>query len=134
MKLVVDTNRVIAALIKDGVSRRILADPSFDFYSPDHTLSEIHAYAGMIRGKAKVSAEELEILLSLLFERITILPREEYEGFLEQAENMISDVDDVPFLAASMATMCDGIWSDDRHFLEQNKIRVLTTADMLKLM
>ena len=38
MKIVIDTNRIIAALIKDGVSRKILFDKRFEFVTPDYSL------------------------------------------------------------------------------------------------
>ena len=34
MKLILDSNRLFAALIKDSMSRQILLNPKFDFFSP----------------------------------------------------------------------------------------------------
>ena len=41
MKLVVDTNRVIASLIKNSLSRRIINHPFLEFITPDYTLQEL---------------------------------------------------------------------------------------------
>ena len=38
MKLVIDTNKIMAAMIKDSLSRRIISTPMFQFITPDHTL------------------------------------------------------------------------------------------------
>jgi predicted nucleic acid-binding protein len=38
MKLVVDTNRIIAALIKNSLSRQIINHPFLEFITPDYTI------------------------------------------------------------------------------------------------
>lgn len=132
MKIVVDTNRIIAALIKDSISRRILFNTDFKFICPDYALVEIYKYEKEIRRKANISHSEFEILLSLIFENIDIIPKAEYENFLGEAKNLIDDMDDVPFIAVCLALKADGIWSDDSHFLKQNKIRIFKTEYILK--
>jgi len=42
------------------------------------------------------------------------------------------DPDDTPFIAAALATNSD-IWSDDKHFQKQNKIKVWKTEDLIGL-
>ena len=78
MKLVIDTNSIISALIKNGISRRIIVSPAIKFIAPDHTLKEISKYKKMICKKAKITPNEFEILFNLIFEYITIIPKEEY--------------------------------------------------------
>ena len=48
MKVVVDTNRILAALIRDGLSRKVVTSGSFDLYSPDYILDEISKYLDFI--------------------------------------------------------------------------------------
>ena len=134
MKIVADTNRVIAALIKDSISRKILFNKNFEFISPDYTTTEIHKYEEEIIEKAKVNKEEFEILLSLIFEHIEIIPKEKYQDFLEEAEKIIKDIDDISFIAVSLAIKADGIWSDDPHFLWQDKVKIFKTEDMLRFL
>ncbi len=83
--------------------------------------------------KAKINSEEFDLLIGLIFENITIIPKEEYENYAEQAKILIKDVKDVPFMALCLAYKTDGIWSDDAHFSEQNKIKIFKTPDMLLL-
>jgi len=40
MKLVIDTSSIISALIKNGISRRIIASPLIQFITPDYSLKE----------------------------------------------------------------------------------------------
>ncbi len=134
MKLVVDTNRIIAALIKNGISRRIIFEDSLKFITPDHSLAEIAKYKDEILAKAYISDAELEVLLFLIFEQIEIIPKEEYENFLEEAKQLIKDIGDVPFIALCLASKADGIWTDDAHFLDQNKTKIFRTIHMLEFM
>ena len=39
MKILVDANRIIAALVKQSTTRDILLDEAFEFVSPDHVMS-----------------------------------------------------------------------------------------------
>lgn len=44
MRLVLDTNILIAALIKDSLSREILFLPGFDFLLPEYALEEVNRH------------------------------------------------------------------------------------------
>lgn len=133
MKVLIDTNRIIAALIKNGTARIILFDESFEFVTPDYTIIEILNHKEELKRKTRLSSEEFDILLSMILEPITILPKCDYENFIEKCKNDISDPDDIPHLAACLAVKAEGIWAHDPHFLEQHKAKVFTNIDMLKL-
>ena len=57
MRLVVDSNRFIAALIKDGLSRTIISSRNLSFYSPSYVLEEVEKYLPYIMKKSKMSKE-----------------------------------------------------------------------------
>jgi predicted nucleic acid-binding protein len=130
MKLVIDSNSIIASLIKDGISRRIIFSPAIQFIAPDHTLKEISDYKKMICKKAKITNNEFDILFNLIFEHITIIPKEEYKDFFDCAKALIDDVDDVPFIALCLASKADGIWSDDTHFKTRKEIVIFRTSEL----
>jgi len=133
MKVVIDTNRIIAALVKKGITRNILFDEKFEFTTPDYTISEIHEHEGELKAKTKLSHEEFEVLLNLLFEHIKIIPEPDYKDFIKDCKDDINDPDDIPILACAIATNADGIWAHDPHFKEQNKVKVFTNIDMLEM-
>ncbi len=134
MRILVDTNRIIAALIKGSTTRNILFDANFEFVTPDYTVTEIKEHQEEVINKTNLTNKEFEILLALIFERIKIIPYEEYKNFLEECKNEISDPDDIPHLAACLASRADGIWAHDPHFLEQRRVKVFTNIDMLDFM
>ena len=52
MRLVVDTNRIIAALVRDSVSRNILLSDKFEFLTVGITLSEIEEHMEELKSTA----------------------------------------------------------------------------------
>ena len=44
MKIIIDCNRVIGALIKESTTREILFDRNFEFFAPEYIKSEIEKY------------------------------------------------------------------------------------------
>ena len=133
MKVVIDSNRVIAALVKDSTTRGILFDKNFDFVAPDYIKIEINKYKSEIMEKAGITENEFDILLSLVFENITIIPRDEYDKFVAKFKNEIKDPKDIAYIAASAVTKAEGVWTHDPHFIDQKKIKVFTNIDLLKL-
>ena len=82
MRILIDTNRIIAALVQEGTAREILFDENFEFVTPDYTMTEIDEHKKELKEKTELTDEEFEILLTLIFERIEIIPQSEYEDFL----------------------------------------------------
>lgn len=132
MKIVADTNRIIAALVKDSTTRSILLNKSFTFVTPDYTISEIHEHKEELKADANLSDDEFDILLALVFENIEIIPKSDYGAYLDECKNDISDIDDIPVLAVAIAAKAEAIWAHDPHFKEQKKVKVFTNIDMLK--
>src|SRR3989338_2736813 len=132
MTIVVDSNRIIAALLKDSTTRSILFNDTFEFIAPEFIKTELKEHKQEFIKKAGISSNEFEVLLSLIFESVTLIPKEEYDGHIDELKSKISDMKDVPYLACCIAANSEGIWSHDPHMKEQNKVRVLTNIDLLR--
>ena len=133
MKIVIDSNRIIAAIIKDSTTRQILLNKKFEFIAPSYVFSEITKYKDYITRKVNINSEEFDTLLSLIFENINIIKASEYDNFIKKLKNEVSDSKDIPYLAVAVFTEAKGIWTHDIHFKEQNKIEIFANMDMLKL-
>lgn len=132
MRLVVDTNVVFSALIAGGVTREILLTGEHEFFAPEHFFAEFRRNQAAVSSKTGLSESELDLLLHLLFERIRIVPRMEFEDTVTEAEDAIGtvDPDDVPFLALAMHVNAE-VWSDDEHFQRQDAVRVWRTHELV---
>jgi len=130
MKLVIDTNIIISALIKNGISRRIIVSPLLNFVTPEYTHQEISKYEKLICKKAKLNHDEFKLLLNLIFENIIIIPKKEYKAFLNPAKKFTENINDVPFIALCLALKMDGILSDDYHFKTQKDVIIYRTKEL----
>jgi len=132
MKFVIDSNVLISALISDSVTRELILEMEEEFYSPDFLESEIEKHKDLIQEKSDLSSTELDSLLTILIENIFVAAEETYENKINIADEAIGDTDkkDVPFLALALEKDA-AIWSDDRHFEDQDKVEVWKTEDMV---
>ena len=136
MKLVIDTNRLVAALIKSSVTREIILSDKFVLYSPDYILTEINKNRDFFIKKAKIKVIEFKEILLTLLGHIHLIPFEEFKTKYMEAFNIMSDIDpdDTPFLALGLSLKVDGIWTEDKDFSDQRILKVYTTKDLLELM
>jgi len=134
MRLVIDTNKIISAIIKEGFSREILVNTRFDFLTPAYTLSEIIKYKNEIIKKSGLNENEFSNLLDYIFKFVRVINPQMYNGYLRSAEKIIGriHISDVPFIAAALAFNCP-VWSDDKHFKQQNEVKVYTTKEIANL-
>ena len=128
MKVVIDSNRAIAALIKDSTTREILFDSIFEFVAPSHITVEINTHKNTILQKIGITENEFDILLSLVFQHIKIIPQTEYNKFITKLKDEIKDPKDIPYIAACFAAKAEGIWAHNPHFMEQKKAKVFTNS------
>lgn len=133
MMIVVDSNRIVAALLKNSTTRGILFNNKFDFIAPEFLREEIEKHEKEFNKKANMTDKEFHVLLSLIFKSVTLIPKIEYNKYIERLKTEISDLKDVPYIACCIATHSEGIWSHDPHIKEQDKVNVFTNIDMLRL-
>jgi predicted nucleic acid-binding protein len=133
--IAIDTNIIISALIKDGATRKILLDSSFNFIFPGYGLKEIYFYRNYIKDKSGMDDEEFDRVLLRIFKYVRPVPWHIIKKFGNLADNIMGKIDkkDTVFIATALAFKCP-LWSDDSHFKRQNKIKVLTTKDIIHLL
>ncbi|MAG15859.1 hypothetical protein CMO88_02255 [Candidatus Woesearchaeota archaeon] len=129
MRLIVNTNRIIAALVKDSVSREILLSEKFEFLSVRVTESEIEEHRQRLLEVSKLTEEEFDTTLSMLFRKVSVVDDSIIDKKMNEAKKIMDNIDpdDTPFIALALAIDNDGIWSDDKHFERQNNIKTWKT-------
>lgn len=73
MELVIDTNIVFSAIVKNSVSRFLLLNPNLILYSPEGLISEIEEHKEEIREKSTQFMEKLFKYLLLILLAIKML-------------------------------------------------------------
>ncbi len=136
MHIVIDANILIAALLKDSKMRELMVNSPHKLLVPEIHFQEIEEHKKELLKKSGLTGEEFDVLLMKLSDYFTIIKTEKILPFLEEAENIIGkiDKDDVSIIASSLVYGSCPIWSDDKHFQQQKKIKIWKTEDIIKPM
>lgn len=134
MKLVLDSNVLISALMKDSVSREILLLPFLEFLLPEYALEEIKKHKDLISQRSALRDDEIDVILGLLLNSITVVPSSKIRKFLSQAKKAIGHIDerDIPFVALAYSMPNDGIWTNDKHFDKLKGIPIWKTNKLFQ--
>ncbi len=111
MKLVIDTNVLMSALIKDAATRKIIIESAIEFYAPEVIKDEIFKYKELILKKSKSSEKDCIELFQHLFKHVELIPNDEILPKVAKAKEIMYGVDpnDVLFIAAALSGDYDGI-------------------------
>ena len=134
MKIVVDSNTFIAALLKDSLSRKILFSKKIDFYSILAIRMDVRKYEHLLMEKSGLNSSDFDAVFNLLVSKVNFVEEDILVKFIKQAKTIMDKIDpgDSPFIAAVFAINADGVWSEDKHFESQNAVKVFKTKDLIK--
>ncbi len=133
MELVIDTNIVFAAMVKNSVSRHLLLNSNLILYSPEGLISELEEHKEEVRRKSGLGEEKYNELMAILLSKIKLVSKESIAPFLKKALEFSPDVDDSPFLALCLAKGIP-LWSNDKPLKEkQSVVRVLPTSELFNV-
>ena len=93
MEVVVDTNVIISALLRDGLTRRILLLAPFEMYTVPFAKQEIEKHKGELLHKSGLDEDSFGYLLDLIFAKINVVDREVLEPFRKRAGEILKDID-----------------------------------------
>ncbi|MFB6254812.1 MAG: PIN domain-containing protein [Halobacteriaceae archaeon] len=132
MKLVIDANVVISALIADSKTRELIVTLEPDLLTPAVVYEEIETYEDLIVEKSGMEPDRVAQFIDLLFQYIEVVPTEDFYPEIETAKDAIGDTDpdDVLYLACAISTDA-AIWSDDSDFDDQNLVETYSTNDVI---
>lgn len=134
LTLVVDSNILFAATIKEGVNAKLLLSDRLYLIAPERLFEEFKKYEEILLKKTHRSKEEIEKFLEILQEKIEVIPKAEFEPWLEEAKEQ-SPINDFPFTALAKACNC-AVWSNDKELkefmLRTGFVEVLSTKDVLE--
>jgi len=135
MRLVVDANVFIAAFLKNAITRELLLNERTDLVTPEYGLIETRAILKQpsVLRRLKLSLEDFEWLWTVLTARVEVIPQSDYRAAMRDAQRLISDPKDVPYLACALSLGLP-VWSNDPHFQEpavKQRVPVFTTGDLI---
>lgn len=133
MEFVVDANILIAALLKDNYTRKLLILSNDTFYVPEYIFNEIMNHLTELEEKSHVPKEVLkEVLFEIIHAaNIHIIPIAELQSYYAEAKRISPDKDDAYYFALAIKNSCS-IWSNDKKLKTQNNIKIYHTQEMTK--
>jgi predicted nucleic acid-binding protein len=138
LRVVVDTNKVIASLLRDGRVRRLLFHPGLEVLLPKYVLEEISGHREHL--ERKVSREAVDFIITKISGKARIVGAKEVSReVLAKARSLAEefDVDDYPFIAVALEYNAF-IWTNDknliRHALTSNEYLAIDTPALERLL
>jgi predicted nucleic acid-binding protein len=132
MRLVIDANVVISALIADSKTRELIVTLESDLLTPAFVYDEIENYEDLIVEKSGMDPDRVAQFIDLLFQYIEVVPADDFYPVIDRADEAIGDTDsdDVLYLACAIASDA-AIWSDDSDFEEQDLVETYSTSGVI---
>ncbi len=135
--IIVDTNVLLAFLLTDGITRRIITENPDVFRSPEYCFEEMWEHRNRWN-KNKLQDSDLPEIIDDV-KRLFVMPisPEVYNSYILEAEKLTDDKDDSPVIALALSVDNEGIWTfNKKHFKQEifgERIVVLSTKDVIKL-
>jgi len=134
LTLVVDSNILFAAAIREGSNATLLLSDRLQLIAPEWIFEEFKKYEELLLKKTHRTNGEFERFLEVLGQKIEVIAETEFKPWLEEAKEK-SPANDFPFTALAKAYNCP-VWSEDKELKEFTKrngfAEVLTTKEVLK--
>lgn len=129
MKVTVDANILFSALLRKGVTRKIWFLPEIELFAPEFLLIEFIKYGLFLQKKFNGTEGEFKLLSQKLLSQVQFISDHQLKPFLLAAASLSRDSKDWLYLACAL--MEDTIiWSNDKGFKAQNRIRIFTTDEI----
>jgi predicted nucleic acid-binding protein len=132
MNIVLDSNILFSALIKDSLTRRLILEYEGNFLFPSFIFIEMERHKLDIVKKSGMRRKEFDSLLQIILSKVLIVPSSTLHIYKKEATKIVKDIDinDVLFIACALAYSDSIIWSDDGALKKQNKVKVLNTSEI----
>ncbi len=132
-ELIVDSNVVIAAMLKNGLSRKLLLCGKLKVFAPDLLELEVMKYKEKIIAETHILPYQFLVIKDLVFSTMEVIPFKEYSHLENEAKSFSPDQDDWPFFASSIYKQRP-LWSNEKKLKKQNNIYVFTTSEVLEML
>ena len=133
MELIIDANILFSALIatKSGTYDLIFND-RLKLFAPEYLMQEFNKYKFEILSKSGLDEVDFELFMSLISSRIDFIPKSDFKQFISTAEDITPDPDDTEYFALALKYRC-ALWSNDKKLKEQDKVKVYSTSEIMKI-
>ncbi len=132
MQIVIDTNVIIAILIKPGKVIDLFFNNRLEVFAPQLLFDELENNEEYIIEKSKIDKEWFDLFYTIIKKNISIIPEEEFLNFREKAEDICPDQKDIVYFALALYLQC-GIWSNEKKLKKQENIKIYSSDELMNL-
>ena len=131
MDVVIDANIMFAALIKKNDTSKLMFSDKLKLHAPDFIFDEFSKYKDVLLEKTHRLEDEFFHLVSIFKQRINVVPKNEYQEYLEKGREIAPDPKDDAYFALALKLNVP-IWTHDKRSKEKQAIiEIITTKDLL---
>lgn len=133
MKIVLDANIIIAALMGSRGTLTIITSQNHTFYAPRRIADEIYNHKQLICDRMGQTSEEFDDHFNALLFFINVLEYVKYELHMKIAKEAIvhRDLSDADYIACALVVGADFVWTNDKDFAAQNVVPTKTTDEFI---
>jgi predicted nucleic acid-binding protein len=120
MEVVIDSNKVISAVVSKGIVRRIVIFSGINFHAPKALVEEIEKHREEICKRIGLKPEFFRFILEeLILPRLNIIEESKYADKISEAYAISKEFDekDAPFIALALKLKAP-IWTNDKSMIE----------------
>ena len=131
--IVIDSNILFSALVKDSTTRKIILKYNNFFLFPLFIIEEMQKHKDILLKKSGMKKQEFDTLLSIILKKVKIITEKELYPYKRQAIELVKEIDikDAIFVACALAYNC-ALWSDDKKLKQIKEIKVMDTKEIIK--
>ena len=127
-----DANVLVAALMRDSTTRRLLLLGGHELHVPEYVFEEIERHREELSSRSGLTSRGFEEVLGILRAHVAEHRVAEYRDDLQGALRLLKNRDegDAPYVALTHTIRADGLWTEDRGLSSLEGIRVVRTKDL----
>ena len=136
MQIVLDSNILFSALIKDSNVRKIILEYDGKFLFPSYIFDEIDEHKSELISKSGLNSDEFKELLQIILKKVKVVPANILNNYKNEAFKITEeiDLDDSLFIACALAFSNSIILSNDKKLKKQTRIKVFNTLEIIDLL
>lgn len=136
MHVVLDSNILFSALIKDSKTRQLILEYEGSFLFPEYILEEAEKHKDELLQKSGMNNKEFDKLFELILRKVFIVPSKMLEPYVQEAQDLVKhiDINDTLFIACALAYKDSTLWSNDAALKKQSRVKIINTAEAMELL
>lgn len=130
--MIIDNNVLFSLMKPDSTSSYLFESIKTRFFVPSFVVKEFRKYRKECMKKSGLNQGDFKRREKQVFDKIKIIDFDEYKDKLDEAERFSPDLDDSAYFALALRLDLS-LWSNDVALKDQDRVKVLSTEDLVKL-